>query len=374
MNLLHLSDLHFGTHADTWYSQLAGDLKNELGCQQLDALILSGDIANQSTPEEYAAARQFLKKLADEFRFDLKQTIIVPGNHDLNWDLAEKAYDLKRRNEYDGPMDKTHVIVHKGGETVEVQNPGKYKQRFKHFSDFYGGIKGDAYPAEYAQQGILHHFPRQRLLILALNSAWQLDHHYTDRAGILAESLNGPLDQIRQNPEYAKCRKFAVWHHPHNKFADSGFMQRLAQSGFSVAFHGHIHKAETGAYQYDHGAGGGRRIHIVCAGTFGAPTRDCGPGYPLQYNFLKLEDDKLIVETRRREEINGAWKPDARWLQGTGKDPLPRYVLSLFMPSEEDFRKIGNGIFQLLKDSALSFFHPLLQKLRQWSCVASVGI
>ncbi|MCP4700521.1 MAG: hypothetical protein GY862_27265, partial [Gammaproteobacteria bacterium] len=131
------------------YSQLAGDLKNELGCQQLDALILSGDIANRSTPEEYAAARQFLKKLADEFRFDLKQTIIVPGNHDLNWALAKKAYNIK---------------------------------------------------------------------------------------------------------------------------------QRLAQSGFSVAFHGHIHKAETDAYQYDHGAGGGRRIHIVCAGTFGAPTRDCGPG------------------------------------------------------------------------------------------------
>jgi hypothetical protein len=48
--VLHLSDLHFGTaeNAATWYSQLAEDLQTELACSRLDALILSGDIANRS--------------------------------------------------------------------------------------------------------------------------------------------------------------------------------------------------------------------------------------------------------------------------------------------------------------------------------------
>ncbi len=35
----------------------------------------------------------------------------------------------------------------------------------------------------------------------------------------------------------------------------------------------------------------------------------------------------ITVETRKREEINGAWSPDARWRQGAGADPLPRYFI-----------------------------------------------
>ncbi len=50
MDLLHVSDLHFGTEADarTWSGQLSEDLANGLGCKRLDALILSGDIATRS--------------------------------------------------------------------------------------------------------------------------------------------------------------------------------------------------------------------------------------------------------------------------------------------------------------------------------------
>jgi len=45
--------------------------------------------------------------------------------------------------------------------------------------------------------------------------------------------------------------------------------------------------------------------------------------------LLKLEGNKLTVITRRREELNGAWKPDARWLQGAGQNPLPYYEIPL---------------------------------------------
>jgi hypothetical protein len=74
---------------------------------------------------------------------------------------------------------------------------------------------------------------------------------------------------------------------------------------------------------------GGRRIDLISAGTFGAPVRQWVPGYPLQYNLLVLSGRTLTVETRCREEPSGAWRPDARWLQGAGKDPLPRYSIAL---------------------------------------------
>lgn len=42
---------------------------------------------------------------------------------------------------------------------------------------------------------------------------------------------------------------------------------------------------------------------------------------------IEIRRDEIVVETRCRREVNGAWEPDARWLAGPGKDPLPRYVI-----------------------------------------------
>lgn len=69
INILHLSDLHFGTGQDAarWHSQVADDLKRKLQCKRLDALIISGDIANFSEPEEYEAAQGFIAKLENDF-------------------------------------------------------------------------------------------------------------------------------------------------------------------------------------------------------------------------------------------------------------------------------------------------------------------
>ncbi len=79
-------------------------------------------------------------------------------------------------------------------------------------------------------------------------------------------------------------------------------------------------------YRYDRTVDG-RRLEIVVAGTFGAPVRAWVPGYPLEYNLLLVDDEKITIETRCRRELNGAWEPYARWLQGVGKDPLPRYIV-----------------------------------------------
>jgi len=334
MYILHLSDLHFGTadNAHNWYSQLAEDLRYELNCPRLDVIILSGDIANKSTPEEYKAAHLFLDNLRQEFQLQPQQMVIVPGNHDLNWGLAEEAYRLERRKSYQGELQEGCFIDK--DDIIEVRDEAKYQQRFAHFRDFYQAIKGEPYPLEYEQQGILHHFPEQNLLILGLNSAWQLDHHYKSRASIHPAALSTALTQIRQNPAYSSCLKMVVWHHPFNstfedRITDHGFMEQLAKAKFRFALHGHIHKAENSLYRYDLSTAG-RKLDIVCAGTFGAPIREWVPGYPLQYNLLKLEVNKLTVITRRREELNGAWKPDARWLQGAGQNPRPYYEIPLF--------------------------------------------
>ncbi|NEP49761.1 MAG: hypothetical protein F6K65_13480, partial [Moorea sp. SIO3C2] len=74
---------------------------------------------------------------------------------------------------------------------------------------------------------------------------------------------------------------------------------------------------------------GGRKLHGICAGTFGAPTFELRSAYPWQYNLLKIKDNQLTVRTRRREEANGAWKPDSRWTQGSGLGALDYYSIDL---------------------------------------------
>ncbi len=257
----------------------------------------------------------------------------MPGNHDLNWKLSKKqGYKLIDREDYAEELKEGHFIE-VGADVVRIRDQEGYNARFAHFSTFYGDIKNPPYPTDSQQQGVLHHFPEMNLLVLGLNSVWQADHHFKSRASIHDGSLAAVLNEIRDNETYEDCLKFAVWHHPldsqdPDRITDHGFMERLAQSGFSVVLHGHLHKASASQYRYDMSAGG-RKIDIIGAGTFGALTRDWQPGYPLQYNLLKLEGEKLIVETRCRREINGTWKPDAIWTQGPGKDPLPRYEITL---------------------------------------------
>jgi 3',5'-cyclic AMP phosphodiesterase CpdA len=335
-DILHLSDLHFGTLADArnWYSQIAEDLRRELDCRKLDGLIVSGDLTQSSTDAEYAAAVEFLALLSREFGLAPERIALVPGNHDISWNLSKLAYDSGDPAVFAaaGPGGRGRWIS--AGDDLLVRNDGRYCQRFHPFStDLYQKVKDQPYPSDYADQFSLHHWADLGVLVLGLNSAWEIDHHHKDRAGIHPEALSLALNTLRARPDWADCLKIAVWHHPlasgeASRITDHGFLERLAQAGFRLGLHGHIHKAETGQYRYDQSPGG-RLMDILAAGTFGAPSRQWEPGYPLQYNLLRLAEKRLTVETRRREKPNGAWKPDARWLQGLGKDPLPRYEVIL---------------------------------------------
>jgi 3',5'-cyclic AMP phosphodiesterase CpdA len=350
MYILHLSDLHFGNTQDAnrWHGQLCNDLNlllSQLEPNQpprLDALIISGDIANKSLPEEYEAAELFINYLIPDFQLRRQQIVIVPGNHDFNWKQAEKAYMLKRRTEYHGLRDESHIIDKGEEDTIKVLDPEKYKQRFTHFRDFYKTFVKKPYPLEPEWQYTLHHFPNCELLILGLNSAWQLDHFYTSRASINPNALNNAITEINENPVYKNIRlKIAVWHHPLNspfedRIKDHDFMEQLARNGFRLVLHGHIHGAGTEDYRHE-GKWSAKNIDIIGAGTFGAPVQKSERVYPLQYNLLKWEGKILTVCTRQRKNLYDAWQPDAMW--GVSSDTITassEYEIELFPKDGSD--------------------------------------
>lgn len=72
MRICHLSDLHFGRHD----ARLAEGLAADLGSQQPDLVIVSGDFTQLGTEREFRAARDFLDSLP-------APVFAVPGNHDV---------------------------------------------------------------------------------------------------------------------------------------------------------------------------------------------------------------------------------------------------------------------------------------------------
>ena len=77
------------------------------------------------------------------------------------------------REDYEGDLQEGQFIKI-NNKIIQARNEEEYKQRFAHFCKFYKTVKGRSYPLEYSDQSILHHIPKQNLLILGLNSAWQI--------------------------------------------------------------------------------------------------------------------------------------------------------------------------------------------------------
>ncbi|MBL8632113.1 MAG: SUMF1/EgtB/PvdO family nonheme iron enzyme [Myxococcales bacterium] len=302
--VLHLSDLHFSdeTQADQWHAQLLLDLRNQMQIRELSAVIISGDITHHATIEQFGFAHNFLRQLCESFHIEKQRLIIVPGNHDVNWTLTDHGQD-----------------------------------GFSPFAMFYQQLTGAAYPASVAAQTTLHNLADLKLLVLGLNTAWKIDRAHPSRAGLHAGAFGKAIKPLVNNKEYQKCNKLAVWHHPPAELTteaglDGAVLEQLAQAGFRLILHGHIHRADNALFRYYQQSNVGG-LEILTAGTFGAPTHELVSGYPFQYQVLEFRGDILTVHTRKREKVAGGWIADHRWQQTPGQSPLASYQILLRTPT-----------------------------------------
>ena len=334
INILHLSDIHLGSkqNAETYINQLRNDLWYNLNVNRLDYIVISGDIGKFSLPEEYHAACYLISEICKDFKLDFDKVIIAPGNHDLNWDLAKKAYPSK---------EKLHVfekIFKKFN-----QNDGKIlepkqeilKLRFDNFNTyFYKMINGNDYPVEYAEQGIIQCYKEDKILFLTLNSCWQIDHLNLKNQAINMDAINGAISKIKN--KYDDYLKIVIFHHPifsNEKIKDESPMKQFSQIGFQIHMHGHIHQAKKIYYEEN----GKSAINTIGAGTFGAPASEQVSGIPLQYNLLIFDKIKhqIKVNTRKKIEPNGAWEPDAIYYD-KNRELKPYYYIPLTIKRENE--------------------------------------
>ncbi len=126
--VLQVSDPHFGTERPAVMAALEALVRS----QRPDVLLMTGDITQRARPEEFAAARVFVDRLA------VPATLVLPGNHDIPlfnlwariWDpyaRFRKVFGHSLEREFDSPqalvltLNTTRWYRHTDGEIAQSQ-------------------------------------------------------------------------------------------------------------------------------------------------------------------------------------------------------------------------------------------------------------
>jgi 3',5'-cyclic AMP phosphodiesterase CpdA len=242
MELIHLSDLHFGDTAPPFCElALAEALSLHINnCSDVPVLIISGDITIKGQSEGYVVARNFISVILDRTNIPRSSLIICPGNHD---------------------------IVNQG---------------FEEFSNFVYGARRDN-NLDFTK-GTFYNVVIDEMFFLIANSSFHLNHKF------------GMVDDkcfMESFSEFEGMKKvFVLHHHILNHFDDDTSAVRnsyelvkfLDTEGFSLVLHGHQHIDQL--YYL------GKNSTPVISARSGNFNQS---GYLNAFNHYKLLNDDIVV-------------------------------------------------------------------------------
>lgn len=176
--IIHISDLHVTYHMDSngeliqkgnifsffntvpsdseteaYLDKIIDNVKNNYSDYEF-YLIVTGDITDKGIKEEFSKATEVLNKLIDELKIDKNKILIVPGDHDVNWDNCKVAYENVSNKENSKAFDC-------------------HDEKLKNYKDFVDSFYGDtAFDPKKAISRILDF--ENEILFLGLNSNFKV--------------------------------------------------------------------------------------------------------------------------------------------------------------------------------------------------------
>jgi 3',5'-cyclic AMP phosphodiesterase CpdA len=289
-------------------------------------LVISGDLTQRADPREFERVHRFLDLLFDSFGLSPERCLIVPGNHDLSWD--EQVYEWRQDRYVDAPSLAPGSWVRQGNGYL-VRTDARYGARFGNFARFYKERMQKDYPLAPQDQGLAVLSERDRIQLIGLNSAWEVDEWFPERSsihkGALARALTTADTQVtsavsdKRLASGTDLLRIAVWHHPptgNDKIYADAFVDRLRQANVTLCLHGHVHEDRADVVRYTDP----RKLHVAGAGSFGAVATDRPESTPRLYNLVEIPPDRSLirVHTRCMRKDGGAWEGWAIW-PGKGK-------------------------------------------------------
>src|SRR3990172_2175526 len=334
VTILHLSDIHRTPDEpvtnDNILHALRADLKRQQDDEKLpkpDLLVITGDLTQSGREAEYKEAFTLINALKDELTVpDLSRVIVVPGNHDINWDICETIFTRTGRSKPSG-VDEALIIPM--GPLYLWTDEKSFARRLEPFSEFYQLMYKRDYSTDRRGQYDIWFYPELGLCFVGLNSCDRVDHFrfqgriYEEALFEAEKSLKGK--GLTESQEYLKI---AVWHHDlnwlgHQNRADClepSILGHLVTGEYDLGLCGHTHRVNFNVYKYP-----GYRLPVIASGSLCAGARQRDESIPRLYNLICIEGKTVRVHTRSRDTNNDPWYPYARW----GTPPCSYFDVSL---------------------------------------------
>lgn len=235
INILHISDLHFGTkknedrsrYNDVFVSKFLDQFKDT----KVDYLLVSGDIANESKEMEYDTASVFLNRVIEELSIPKEKVLLCMGNHDISWSILDGIADR------DG-----------------TQGLNLKKEKYNNFKKFYEDFfkENGKQIRQFNTDSIFVEIPdkKHRILFLGVNTCYKESNQQGDHYGWIEktsfESYLSKLDSEYKN--YVKC--LVMHHNPKDLVKDQHDLRNWRELNTDdlgypfVVFCGHIHGSD----------------------------------------------------------------------------------------------------------------------------------
>jgi tetratricopeptide (TPR) repeat protein len=343
INILHISDIHRGPNAPTSNRVLLGKLLDDirrtysqdnakLGSDEPrlgppDIVVVSGDLTQRAAPAEYNLACQFLEGLLELVGGDRRRVVLVPGNHDVNWELSKKSYARATEQEFDEQpnYDEPYRQMVKKERDAKVywrKIEETYTERFgpfkTFFDDFYRGttIEHTYSPARDWMYTLYDYSQPCGLVIVGFNTCDEIDH-LDRRAFINTDAIFRAENDPAFHAGEGGLLRIAVFHHnirsvDHQEdFLDPKYLQTLKLHDFDLCLHGHVHTAGIEVFDPTQA----KTLPLLGAGSLAAPYQDRPPAAPKGYNLIVInrENGGIFAHTRRHDEDHLIWAADYRW-------------------------------------------------------------
>lgn len=330
--LMHITDLHRSEVAyisnDELLSCLSADFerfKRESPSISIpDAIVVTGDLiqglplGSSGYPTElarqYAVASQLMICLSDYFlEGDRSKVVIVPGNHDVDWNMAFQAM---RRVEHDGGQIPKLLSIPSGPyrwswdplDLLQITNQSKYEERFKYFCEFYHQFYDGAslaFPVDPNRPWNLFELDDGRIAVCAFNSC--INNDCFSHGGEI------PADAIAQSHiEFLTIRRpyllrMAIWHHDvqgaprRSDYLDIESIKLMIDKGYRVGMHGHRHRADASPYSLY--TSERHSMAVVGAGSLCGGPHELPTGVNRQYSIIEIFDTYTKARLHVREML-----------------------------------------------------------------------
>lgn len=355
ISILQISDIHKPEVGDYehLYQSIIDDCNRYVREEYIEKpnfIVVCGDVINGGEAgqikEQYADVSTFLNKLCNYFLDgDRNRIFIVPGNHDVDWNISAQSMTQLVFTDTPDSVGKKKGIVkylrsnnHQGFRwswsdynVYRINNEELYKKRFLQYQTFYNsffsGNPQRRFPINADEQFYISAFDDYRVAFVEFNSAYLTDH-LCDVGGINKMCITKASERLCELSEKGYLI-IAIWHHnvygtPYqSNYMDRHLLRLMILKGVQVGLYGHNHQSEI--FYEDRKIKPPKEMVIIGTGTLYG-NRDALPtGTKRTYNVINIsiKDDMAHMCVHKRESVD------------VNSDEIPEWTSGCFEQSQE---------------------------------------